>query len=92
MPNPATNQKRNDPVVTVKGIIVPVEWDIRGCPVALALATDQETEYLIDTEDTTGRALFKFLRQKVKVTGLLDGRAVRNRQVITVKGVVVIKK
>ena len=83
----AKNQKRNDPFVTVKGIIVPVEWDARGCPVALALATDQKTEYLVDTEDETGKALFKFIRQSVKATGLL-GRFLQNRPVITIRGFV----
>jgi hypothetical protein len=69
---------------------VPVAWDARGCPVGLALATEKETEYLVDTEDITGRELFKFLRQKVKVTGLL-GRILQNRRMITVSGFSVIK-
>ena len=92
MQNRAEKQKENDPVITVEGIIVPVEWDALGRPVALALASDQETEYLVDPEDMTGSALFKFLCRKVKIRGVLDGRTVRSRPVITVKGIVVMSR
>jgi hypothetical protein len=83
------NKNVSDTVISEKGIIVPAAWDDQGRPISLVFETDKETEYLIDTEDMTGRALFKFLRQKVKITGL-PKRSAKNRKMITVQGFVVI--
>lgn len=83
------NKSLGDTVISVKGIVVPAAWDDQGRPISLVLETDKETEYLIDTEDLTGRALYKFLRQNVKITGLAR-RSAKNRKMITVRGFVVV--
>ena len=75
---------------TGSGIIVPVEWNDQGRPVTLVLSTYREIEYLIDTTDVTGKALFNFLRRKVKIIGKLK-ESLQNRQSITVLGFVVMK-
>ncbi|MFC1515369.1 hypothetical protein ACFL7E_01275 [Thermodesulfobacteriota bacterium] len=77
-------------IITESGIIVPVEWNEQGRPVALALSTYKESEYSIDTTDVTGKALFNFLRRKVKIIGTLKN-LVQNQQTITVLGFVVMK-
>ena len=69
--------------VTAVGIIIPVDWDEGGTPVAFAIATYGEQEYLLDSRTATGQALMKMMHQKIRVTGTL-GPFVDNRRIITV--------
>ena len=84
------NNPSSDSIIIESGIIVPIEWNEQGRPVALALSTYRESEYLVDTTDVTGKARFKFLRRKVKIIGTLKN-LVQNQQTITVLGFVVMK-
>ena len=34
-------------MITVKGILIPVNWDQKGNVVSVAIATDEEKEYLV---------------------------------------------
>lgn len=52
----------------LRGIIIPSEWDIQGNVVALAIATDNEEEYLIDECSQTSQ-LKTVLREEVEVRG-----------------------
>ena len=58
-------------VTTIKGLIIPADWDERGSIVAATISTDFEEEYLID-QNVRGEELIAFLRQKVKVTGFVS--------------------
>ena len=57
------------PVVTLKGIIIPVEWDKNGNPKAVALAADDEQEYRISPGNQKGRSLMQRLQCRVGITG-----------------------
>ena len=70
-------------LTTVRGLVIPVDWDDKGNVTATAISTHMEEEYLVD-QNAWGEALMAFLRQKVKVSGSIlvkeDGK-----KVITVK-------
>jgi hypothetical protein len=53
----------------IEGIIVPVRWDEDGNPVAVALATSQEEELLINMKSAKARDLLKLLQKKVRIAG-----------------------
>ena len=56
--------------ITIRGLLVPVDWDERGNITGTAVSTYFEEEYLIE-RNARGEALLSFLRQKVKVIGLV---------------------
>ncbi|MCG6918210.1 MAG: hypothetical protein LJE89_11775 [Deltaproteobacteria bacterium] len=70
-------------LTTIRGLVVPVDWDDKGNVIATAISTHLEEEYLVD-QNAWGEALLAFLRQRVKVSGSIivkeDGK-----KVITVK-------
>jgi 5S rRNA maturation endonuclease (ribonuclease M5) len=68
---------------TIKGLIIPVDWDGKGNVIATAISTYFEEEYLID-DTAWGEELIAFLRQKVKVSGFIIQKA-NGTKVITVK-------
>ena len=53
----------------IEGIIVPVRWDNDGNPIAVALATSQEEELLIDMKSTKAGELLGLLQKKVRISG-----------------------
>lgn len=69
-------------VLTVRGIVIPSEWDESGKVVAAALSTYEEEEYLIDNRGK-GEELKSLIRQQVEVTGVVIER--RKRKTITVE-------
>lgn len=80
------NQPHNtESAITAVGIIIPVEWDVKGHPLAFAVFTYDEQEYLIDAVNGFGRKLIRMLHKKIRVHGHL-GDIVNNRRVITVTG------
>jgi hypothetical protein len=75
----------NNPVegsITIIGVLVPVDWDERGNITETAVSTYFEEEYLIE-RNARGKALLPFLRQKVKVIGLMSTDD-RGRKVVRV--------
>ena len=56
--------------IVVKGLITPTGWDKNDNVVAIALASFDEDEYLID-KDKTGMKLLSFLRAKVQLSGIV---------------------
>jgi len=66
-------------LTTVRGLVIPVDWDDKGNVTATAISTHLEEEYLVD-QDAWGEALLAFLRQRVKVSGSVvlkkDGKKV----------------
>jgi hypothetical protein len=70
-------------LATIRGLLVPVDWDDKGNVTAAAISTHFEEEYLIE-QNAWGEALLAFLRQRVKVNGLV-GQNESGKKVITVK-------
>ena len=60
--------KNKNGLVTLKGIIIPVDWDNEGNVIAIAISTHGEEEYLI-CNDNNGKKLFNFIQNLVKVSG-----------------------
>jgi len=54
----------------IKGIVIPAAWDQAGNIISLAIATDDEDEYLIDTRQRITK-LISLLRQEVVVNGTI---------------------
>lgn len=70
-------------LATIRGLVAPVAWDDKGNVLAAAISTHFEEEYLIE-QNAWGEALLAFLRQKVKVSGLVMENE-SGKKVITVK-------
>ena len=69
-------------LATVKGILIPVDWDEDGNVRAVGVAGTDEEEYLIESNDN--REMFlRLIRTEVEVHGLLSERA--GKKIITVK-------
>ena len=58
-----------DEPLTIKGIVIPVDWDKEGKVVAAAISTHDEDEYLIDN-DYKGEELLHLVREEVEVSGV----------------------
>jgi hypothetical protein len=60
-------------MINIKGIIIPVNWDAKGNVIGMAIATRKEEEYFIE-DDGKAAKLISYLRQEVKITGVLKNR------------------
>lgn len=69
-------------MISVKGIIVPASWDQKGNVVEVAIATQDEEEYLIADRNQVAK-LKRLLRQEVEIDGIIKTRA--GKKVIKVK-------
>lgn len=70
--------QESNQVITVRGILLPVDWDEDGHVIALALSGTDEKEYQIEVKDKKAE-LLGLLQKEVEVTGLLrerDGNSV----------------
>ena len=76
--------------ITIRGLLVPVDWDERGNITETAVSTYFEEEYLIE-RNARGEAMLPFLRQKVKVVGLVSMDE-RGRKVVRVEEYEVIEE
>ena len=72
-------------MVSIQGIVVPIDWDDDGNVTSVAIATRAEEEFLIRNSDKV-EELKRLLRQEVEVHGemTLEG----SQKVILVKSVV----
>ena len=75
------DKKEGNPMVTINGIVIPIEWDDIGNVMAIALSTFDEKEYVIDKRGR-GIELISHLREELEISGVLS--QVENNQVITV--------
>ena len=75
-------EKTND-IITLVGVVMPVEWNDKGGPLEFAVFTYEEQEFLIDPESLCGKELAGLLQQKVRVAGT-PGKTVNNRRTIRV--------
>jgi hypothetical protein len=80
---PADAEDLGPDLVTIRGIVLPIDWDRKGNVAAMAVSTYDEDEYLVE-KDENGAALEAFMRKEVEVVGIV--REAGGRQIITVKG------
>ena len=70
-------------LTTIRGIVIPVEWDEEGNALATSIASPGEQEYLVE-QDTIGKELSKLTRQEIEVHGILQERK-RGQNTIAVR-------
>jgi len=75
-----------DTSTTIRGILVPLDWDEDGNVLAIAVSTPGEQEYVVE-EDSKGKELLGVIRQEVEVTGVV-GTGTKDRKTITVNSYV----
>ena len=83
MPKKKDN-RLSDQINDMEGIIIPVHWDEEGNPVAIALATSQEEEFLINIKNKKGKKLLEFVRKKVRIQGAITLLG-DNQKMITIR-------
>jgi uncharacterized protein YjhX (UPF0386 family) len=69
-------------MASIKGIVIPAAWDQNGKIISLAIATDDEQEYIIETRQIFTK-LKSLLREEVVVTGTI--RQTEKNKIIEVK-------
>lgn len=57
--------------ISLKGILIPSNWDEKGNITALKIATTNEKEYIISNQDV-GDMIASYLRKEITVTGILE--------------------
>ncbi len=72
-----------DKLTTVRGIVIPVDWDEEGNMLAAAVSGSDEQEYMIE-QDEKGEELLEFIRHEVEVDGVVR-KAIKGRKTVTVK-------
>ncbi|MEJ2284483.1 MAG: hypothetical protein P8X85_12895 [Desulfobacterales bacterium] len=68
--------------MNVRGILIPVKWDKKGNVVSVAIATDDESEYLVEDQDLAGK-LKSVLRQVIEVSGVV--KRAHGKNIIKIK-------
>jgi len=56
--------------ITIRGIIVPSEWDDTGNVISVSISTFNEDEYLVD-KDSISKKLLSYIREGVEVSGFV---------------------
>ena len=56
--------------ITIRGLIVPAEWDDKGSVISISISTFNEDEYLVD-KDSVSKELYSYLREGVEVSGFV---------------------
>ena len=73
-----------DELTTVRGIVIPVDWDEEGNALAVAILGAGEEEHFVE-QDEEGKKLLKLMQQEVEVSGTVR-EAIQGHRTITVKG------
>jgi hypothetical protein len=66
--------KRNNEQVSIKGILIPVDWDDKGNVIKAAILTANEDEYIVE-ENEKGKKMLSLMRRVVKVGGVVREEA-----------------
>ncbi|MEW5733663.1 MAG: hypothetical protein AB1921_02350 [Thermodesulfobacteriota bacterium] len=61
---------KNEPLVTIEGIVMPADWDAEGHVTAVSVSTSDELEYRVAGRKSRG--LFQLLRKPVLVRGYVS--------------------
>ncbi len=70
-------------LTTVRGIVIPVDWDDEGNALAAAISSPDEQEYLIK-QDAKGKELVGLMRQEIEVRGVVK-KGIKGRKTVTVR-------
>lgn len=76
-------------IITIRGIVIPVDWDEKGTVIAAALSTHNEEEYSID-RDYKGEELLRYIQKEVQVSGV--ARKSNNRKTISIRAFELIRE
>jgi 5S rRNA maturation endonuclease (ribonuclease M5) len=80
--------KAGENLTTVRGIIIPIDWDESGNAISVAISSHDENEYHVN-KDEKGKQLFALTQEEVEVSGVV--REKEDKRLITVKEYSVIK-
>jgi hypothetical protein len=72
----------NEPT-TIRGIVIPVDWDKEGNALAVAISGSDDEEYVIERNEQ-GKELLGLIRQEIEVSGVVR-KAIKGRKTIVVK-------
>jgi len=72
------------PISNIEGIIIPVRWDEDGNPIAVALATSQEKELIINMRSARAKELLELLQKKVRIAGSI-ATLDNDKKIITIR-------
>jgi hypothetical protein len=61
-------KRKRSNLITIRGVVIPADWDERGIVISINIATFDEEEYFIERNDVA-EELFTRLGQGVEVTG-----------------------
>jgi hypothetical protein len=70
-------------LITITGIVIPVDWDEEGNALAAAISSPDEQEYFIK-QDAKGKELVGLMRQEIEVSGVVR-KGIKGRKTVTVK-------
>jgi len=76
--------KSEKKLITIRGLLIPAEWDEKGMVVAATLSTHTEDEYLID-HDYMGKELLRYIQEEVEVSGMARENREKKKNVIKVQ-------
>ena len=69
-------------MINVKGILIPVNWDHKGNVLSVAIAADDENEYVVEGQ-AMAEKLKRLLRQVVHVSGVV--KRVQGKNIIKIE-------
>ena len=69
-------------MISVKGILIPVNWDKKGNVVSVAIDADDESEYLIEDQELADKLKGR-LRQIIQVRGVV--KEAQGKNIIKIK-------
>lgn len=58
----------SEELTTIRGVVIPVEWDAKGKVLAVAISARDESEYRVEKRGE-GANLMRLIHREVKVTG-----------------------
>ena len=73
----------DDELITIRGIVIPVDWDEEGNALAVAILGAGEEEHFVE-QDREGKKLLELMQQEVEVSGTVR-ETIHGHKVITVK-------
>jgi hypothetical protein len=74
--------ERNNEQVSIKGILIPVDWDDKGNVIKAAILTANEDEYIVE-ENEKGKKMLGLMQQVVEIKGVVREEA--GHKIITVE-------
>jgi hypothetical protein len=72
MPSAFNQKNRPDSLVSLQGVIIPVKWDPDGRVAAIAIATTDERQLIVDEQSGTGKELRHLLQAAVRLKGRIS--------------------